>query len=137
MTLASAAPAMTAGMSGTTATLASGATSETCPNVASSTGRVASCAATVRATGVRIQAGHRSRRPSIGAPSTISPPVARADSWNPTSHRAAGVTRSMTSTAPISAEAAWAGDPASRATTSAPAMSAARTTAGEAPTSTT
>ncbi len=54
---AAALPAMTAGMSGTTMTLASGATSETCSNVASSTGRVASWAATVSATGVRIHAG--------------------------------------------------------------------------------
>ena len=90
ITAAAAQPAITAGMSGTTMTLASGATSDTCSNVARSTGRVASWAATVRATGVRTQPGHRDSRASRGRGQHDQPAVASADSWKPTSHSAVG-----------------------------------------------
>ena len=70
---------------------------------------------------------------AMGAAYQMRPPVASSDSWKPTSHRTLGATRSMISAASPSADVAWARLPASRPTTIAPAMSAARTTDGLAP----
>jgi hypothetical protein len=101
------------------------------------TGSVVSWAARVSATGSRSQPGHRLSRPSMPRPNQINPAVANSESWKPTSHSTAGATSSMTSAARPSADVACARDPPSRPISMAPAMSAARTTDGLAPVSST
>ena len=123
------------GTNGTTSTLAIGATSEILSKLTRTTGRVVSWAARVRAIGSRIHAGQPGRRRSTDAPNQTRPAVASSESWKPTSHSTGGAARSMTSAARASAEAACAREPPIRATSIAPAMSAARTTDGLAPVS--
>jgi hypothetical protein len=67
----------------------------------------------------------------------MSPAVARAESWNPTSSMSLGSTSSRPVTANPMAAAARLGRPSSRASRTTPAIAAARTTDGEAPTNTT
>ena len=126
---------MASGTSGTTRTFDSGATSDRRSKLTRMIGRVVSCAASVRATGSRSHAGHRARRASIDFPNQIRPAVASNDSWKPTSHNTDGAATNMSSAANPRAEVAWARDPARRPTSTAPAMSAARTTDGLAPVS--
>ena len=71
---------ITSGTSGTTTTLAAGAMSERRSKLPTTTGSVVSCAASVRATGSRSQAGQLANRASIEAANRIRPPVASADS---------------------------------------------------------
>ena len=125
------------GTNGTTSTFEIGATSDSRSKFTRMTGSVVSWAASVSATGSRSQAGHRPSLVSIDRPNQIRPAVARSESWNPTSHSTAGAASSMTSAARPSADAACARDPPSRPISIAPAMSAARTTDGLAPVSTT
>ena len=121
------------GTNGTTSTFAIGATRERRSKFTRMTGSVVSCAASVSATGSRIQPGHRRRRRSIGAPNQTRPAVASSESWKPTSHSTGGAASSITRAANARAEAACARDPPRRATSIAAAMSAARTTDGLAP----
>ena len=128
---------MATGTNGTTSTLAKGATSERRSKLTRITGSVVSCAARVSATGSRIQAGNAGSRRSTPAPNQMRPAVASRDSWKPTSQSTDGATSNMIRAASPSADAAWAREPPRRATSIAPAISAARTTDGLAPVSTT
>ena len=135
---ASTPPAIATGTSGTTARLTTGAISERRPKVASTSGSVAACAASEMP---RLSASHRGIRPPPSRPShsasgfaqARSPAVARTESRNPASPIRAGSTSSRMAAAAPSAAAARPARPDSRASSTTPAMTAARTTDGEAP----
>ncbi len=106
---------------------ATGESRGTEPNQTSSSGATASCAETVAPSTVQSTAG---RRPlHNGAPQMI-PAVAAADSAKPTSPARPGATPSESATAPPSAVHGVMGRPVRLATSTSPAITAARTTDG-------
>jgi hypothetical protein len=134
------APAAIAGAtSGTTPRFTMGETIESRPNSSATIGSVASCAA--RDT-PRDSASHARRRPGAGplsrllrgVPQAMRPAVARAESRKPTSSTSRGSTSRRIVTAHPIAAAARLGRPSSRAIRTTPAIAAARTTEGDAPT---
>ena len=127
-----------AGTSGTTARLTAGATSESLPNVTSTSGSVAACAASemprpsASQPGMRPPASPPIQRPS-GVPQASSPAVAATESRNPASPIIAGSATSIANAARARAAGARPARPDSRASSTTAAITAARTTDGDAP----
>lgn len=107
------------------------------PNDSRTIGRVAACAAKETASPSTMNPGRRGnrarRRAAIDVPQARSPAVAAAESWNPASATVAGPTTRRSTTAQARARAAVPGRPVSRASRATPAITAARSTDGEAP----
>ena len=137
------APAAIAGAtSGTTPRFTTGETIDSRPNSNTTTGSVASWAASETPNDSASQARSRpgdgpARRAESGLPQAMSPTVASADSRKPTSSTSRGSTSRRSATAHPIAAAARLGLPSSRASRTTPAIAAARTTDGDAPTNTT
>ncbi len=142
ITSASAPVAIAGGTSGTTSRFTSGATSESRPNMNSTTGVVAAWAANETP---RISAIHRrgregsapARRAVKPEPHAMIPAVARTDSRKPASNAHSGSINSRPVTAQPRAAAAVPGLPSSRASRATPAITPARTTDGDGPTNAT
>lgn len=137
-TIAATPAAMAGGTSGTTSRLTAGATIARRPNTSSTTGSVATCAASetprLSASQSGTRPGARSRmRVARGVPQAMRPPVARADSSSPGSVTRCGSRTRRIATAQPRAAAALPLRPVSRASRTTPAMRAARTTDGDAP----
>jgi hypothetical protein len=141
-TSASAPVAIAGGTSGTTIRFTMGATSESRPNMNSTTGVVAAWAAKDTP---RISAIHRRARDGSGParrsvspdPHAMIPAVARTDSRKPASNAYSGSISSSPVIAQPSAAAAVPGRPSSRASSATPAMTPARTTEADGPTNAT
>lgn len=141
-TSASTPPAIAAGTMGTTTRLTAGATSDSRPNVARTSGSVAACAARLIPSASASHPGMRPphsaaiQRPS-GVAQASSPAVASTERRNPASPIIAGSTSSSPAAASERAAGARTDRPDSRASRTTPAISAARTTDGDAPAATT
>ena len=135
---ASTPPTIATGTSGTTARFTTGDTSDSRPNVATTSGSVAACAASEIP---RLSASQRGTRPPPSPPShapigfahASSPAVASTERRKPASPISAGSTSSSSTAAAPSAAAARPARPDSRASSTTPAMTAARTTDGDPP----
>ncbi len=136
-TKASAPAAMVGGTSGTATRFAAGAMTASRPKVSSAIGRVAAWAESETPRLSRSAPGIRGARAASqavrGVAQATSPAVAAADSWNPTSVTVAGSTRIMTATAQPSPTMTRDPLPLSMAPRATPAITAARTTDGDAP----
>jgi len=136
-------PAAIAGAtSGMTPRLTTGETIESRPNSSATIGSVASWAARETPSDSASQARSRpgdgpARRAVSGVPQVMSPAVASADNRNPTSSMSRGSASRRSATAQPIAATARLGLPSSRASRTTPAIAAARTTDGDAPTNTT
>jgi len=134
--------AIAAGTSGTTSRLTAGETSDSRPKVSRTSGRVAACAASEIP---RLSASHEGMRPPpsvcnrvpSGVAQARSPAVAITESLKPASPIIAGSASRSTSAASASAAGARPARPDSRAPSTTPAMTAARTTDGDPPAATT
>lgn len=141
-TIDNAPAAIAGGTSGTTSRFTAGATSDSRPNIDSTTGIVAACAANDTP---RISATHRRGREGLApasrsvrpVPHAMMPAVARTDRRKPASETQAGSSSRSSVTAQPSAAAAVPGRPSSRASSATPAITPARTTDGDGPTNAT
>ena len=133
--------AIAGGTSGTTTRFTAGARRAKRPKPASTTGSVAASAANDTP---RLSASQPGRRPACHARSrsvidvaqAMRPAVARTDSWKPASPTVAGSASRRRVTAQPSAVVAAPARPDSRAASTTAAMTAARTTDGDAPAAT-
>ncbi len=107
---------------------------DTLPNTYSSQGRTKSCAARVGATIAGKGYGSQRKRACRGSASTIRPAVAATESWKPTSHRMFGSQAVIATAARESADQGSRSRPRVAASSRRIAITAARTTAGFAPT---
>jgi len=134
---ATAPAAMAGGTSGTATRLTAGATTASRPKIARAIGSVDACAASDIARLSRMEPGSHgaaaSRRRVSGVAQASSPAVAAAESSNPASPTAPGSTTSMAPTAQASPTIALEPRPLSTASSATAAITAARTTDGDAP----
>ena len=123
---------------GTTTRLTSGERTARRPNDTRMIGRVAACAASDTPRLSASQWGSRPRpavssQPVSGVAHAMSPAVASDESWNPASEISFGSEMRSSVTAQPRAATARPARPLSRASKTTPAISAARTTEGDAP----
>lgn len=128
--------------SGATITFATGATSESIPNVATVSGAVAACATSVIATGSAIAAGPKRGSASethraASRANTSSPATAATESWNPRSNAVGGHDTSARAIAAASEPSPSLRLPASEDADTTAAMRHARTADGCTPEATT
>lgn len=117
---------------GTATRFAGTEASGTAPKASRRTGATATCAPIVTPASWASPRGHRCSRRATSGATTSTPAVAVAESSRPIDPARAGSIATRTSTAAASAWVDWVATPRARATSTAPAMTPARSTDGSA-----